>query len=169
MLTSSSVDREVSQKIVGIQRIGSDSAQNAPAMLAARAPKDRCPTCMIIHTVITLNKSCTAMTAIAAANVKLPKTRKKQAMMAGYPGARSAVGPVDPPKGELSPCPASKDWANVPSSIPRVKSQLCGKCAMANHKMSNRATSATVRMVKIRARGAEAAFRGKLVVCSWER
>src|SRR5271156_6204661 len=106
MLTRSSVDKELSQKIVGIQRSGSDSAQNAPARLAARALKHCCATCMIIHTVTTLNRSCRAMTAIAAAKVKLPKTRKMQAMMAGYPGARSAVGPVDPPKGELSPWPA---------------------------------------------------------------
>ncbi len=43
-------------------------------------------------------------------------------MIAGYPGASRAVGPVDPPKGELSPWPASNDCASVPRLNPaRVK------------------------------------------------
>ena len=119
MPTSSRVDKQVSQKIVGIQISGNDTAQNIPARLAVRMPKHCRATCMINSTVITLNRSCIAITAIAAAKVNEPKMRKKRAMTAGYPGARSAVGPVDPPNGELSPCPATSDCASVPSSIPR--------------------------------------------------
>jgi hypothetical protein len=95
--------------MVGIQRIGSDNAQNVPARLAARTPKQDRATSMITNTVITLKRSCIVITAMAAANVKLPKIRKMTAITAGYPGAKSAVGPVVPPKGELSPFPASND------------------------------------------------------------
>ena len=81
---------------------------------------------MINSTVVTLNRTCINITAIAAVNVKEPKMRKSTEMIAGYPGAKSAVGPVEPPNGELRPCPAAREWASVPSSIPREYSQLCG-------------------------------------------
>jgi hypothetical protein len=119
MPISSRVDKQVSQKIVGIQISGNDTAQNIPLKLAVRIPKDPRATYIINSTVSTLKRSCVAITAIAALKVNEPKMRKKRAMMAGYPGARRAVGPVEPPNGELSPCPATRDWANVPSSIPR--------------------------------------------------
>ena len=146
MPTKSRVDKQVSQKIVGIQISGNDTAQNHPARLAVRTPKHCRATSMINHTVSMLNRSCIPITAIAAVKVNEPNMRKKRPMIAGYPGARRAVGPVDPPNGELSPCPATREWASVPSSIPREKSQLWGNCAMTNQKISNRSSSATARI-----------------------
>jgi hypothetical protein len=72
-----------------------------------------------------------------------PKMRKSTEMRAGYPGANSAVGPVEPPNGELRPWPAASDWASVPNSSPREKNQLLGNHLTANHKASKRAASAS--------------------------
>jgi hypothetical protein len=113
------VDKQVSQKMVGIHRRGNDVDQNIPARFAVGAPNNRSATFMITNTVITLNRSWITITTIAEAKVKLPKSRKTQAITTGYPGVRSAVGPVVPPNGELSPLPVIKDCARVPNSIPR--------------------------------------------------
>ena len=67
------MDKQVSQKIVGIQISGNDTAQNAPARSAVRLSKHLRATCMINSTVMTLNRTCITITAIAAGNVKRPK------------------------------------------------------------------------------------------------
>ena len=59
--------------MVGIQMSGNDTAQNIPARLAARMPKHLCAIRMINSTVMTLNRTCITITAIAAANVKDPE------------------------------------------------------------------------------------------------
>src|SRR5258708_1971981 len=81
--TSSSVDKQVSQNIVGIQSSGNDTAQNTPARSAVRRSKHLRATIMINQTVATLNKTCNTITAIAAENVNDPKMRKTRAITAG--------------------------------------------------------------------------------------
>ena len=118
MPTTSKADKQVSQKIVGIQISGNDTARNVPARLAVRMPKHLRNLHNAQHGKHA-ERSCITITATAAANVNEPKMTNRSAITAGYPGARSAVGPVVPPNGELSPCPATSDCASVPSSIPR--------------------------------------------------
>jgi hypothetical protein len=146
-LTSRNVDRQLSQKIVGIHSRGIDTAQIAPAMFAVPVPNMRRAMRIIISTVSEENVICINKIATSEPNEKLPKNRKITATIVGYPGASRAVGPVDLPYGELNPRPACRLSAIIPSSIPLLKSQLCGNLVTTSHKIPRRSEIATATML----------------------
>ena len=69
MPIKSRMDRLVSQSTAGSQRRGGETAQNAPASLAAGAPKSLEQTDMMIATVSTANNVCSPI--ITAPETKL--------------------------------------------------------------------------------------------------
>src|ERR1035441_6545975 len=73
--TNEHAEMLVSQKIVGIQASGSETAQNAPATVAARESSISLATCIISQMVSRLTTICNPVIASAEANVSLPKTR----------------------------------------------------------------------------------------------
>ncbi len=72
------MDKQVSQKIVGIQISGNDTAQNIPARFAVRLPKHLRATMHDQQHGLTLNRSCITITAIAAAKVKRPEDAEEE-------------------------------------------------------------------------------------------
>src|ERR1700684_2854994 len=69
------------------------------------------------------------------------------ATTAGYPGVTNADGPVDPPKGEESPRPASRDCAKKPKSGTLLNSQFFGKLESTSPAIPKRNTNARARIV----------------------
>ena len=80
---------------------GSETAQNAPARVAVRESSISVATRIISQIVSRLMTICSPVIANAEAKVSLPKSRNMAAIRVGYPGATMAVGPVEPPNGEL--------------------------------------------------------------------
>ena len=111
------IERLVSQNSVGKNRAGGHKVQISPATLAAEAPKTRRVNSMAIRTVAVPNMACSNMMTTSDAELYAPNTAKMAATIAGYPGDKNAEGPVDPPKGELSPWPVRRDSARRPNSV----------------------------------------------------
>jgi len=92
MAGSAQAERLVSQKMVGIQSRGRETAQNAPARMAVRSSSN-CRQRRIMSQMVTrLTRICRAMMAIFRGEVYVPKTKNTAAMRMGYPGAIMAVG-----------------------------------------------------------------------------